>query len=812
MPGQDKDHKSVLEKDIGYRLKDFLQHFEEIYFEAGLDGTIRFVSPSVENVSGYTPEQLIGMNMRDIYVNPESREKYIEILTEKGFVKDYELELYDKKKDIRKCTITSRLLKNDEGAYTGIMGIIRDVTEKLEYINKLQESESKYRALLEHAAAQILYTDTDGKILIINKLACAYLNKKSEDLNGKYISEVYSANYAQKLMDCLQKSVSRKSGVACEINTEENNNKLWLLINIQPVFDRKGNVTGTVILKNNITDRKDFEIESQKLTMAVEKSTASLMITSPNGEIIYCNPSFVKMTGYNFREIARKKANFISGNELDGRKLKDIHKTLEKGESWEGEIKSRKKDGKYFWEEVTIAPVFDDDHNLQNYIRIGLDISANKRIAEYREKSLKNLEILNETALRIINISKDEDVFRLLGEQLIKIIPEQYFLLGTYNPEDSYISNRFLHMEKGVLLNFLNMSKVKNIRFVKSRIEKEDYEKLIAGKMMHLKGGLTELTDGMIGPALNTTLTKAFGIEKIYRKGIVRNGSLYGAFTLIKRKDSPEIDIDLLETFFNQASSGIERLKLESDLLEAKEKAEEMNRIKSAFLANMSHELRTPLNGILGFSELLLEQISDKRNKDMIQVINQSGFRLLETLNTILDFTTLEANSIDIDYSYVNVVQNVKRITDQFSKDANKKGIEIIFKSSKKEIHAFVAKTQLTKVISHLINNAIKFTNKGKVTVSVSTNSIFNSEKFVISVEDTGIGIPSEELSHIFEEFRQGSEGLTRRFEGTGLGLTIAKKFVEMMHGKIEVKSKLNKGTCFTVILPLHKNNPHTEN
>ncbi|MFW5645400.1 MAG: PAS domain S-box protein, partial [Bacteroidota bacterium] len=462
MPGEEKKHKYFEDNDLGFRLKGFLQYFEDIYFEADLHGMIRFVSPSVKNVSGYAPEELTGMNMQDIYVNPELRDHYIRILSEKGFVKDYEVELYDKNSNIRKCTITSRLLKRPHDVPTGIIGIIRDVTEKLNYVNKLEESESKYRALLEHTAAQIIYTDTKGKILIINKRAAAYLNKKSHELTGKNVSEIYSGEYAKKLVACLKRSVAKESGVVCEINTEES--KLWLLINIQPVFDKQGKVTGMVILKNDITDRKDFEAESQKLTLAVEKSTASLMITGPGGEIIYCNPRFVKMTGYNFHEIARKKANFITGNELDGQKLRDIQSTLKKGESWDGEIRSRKKNGEFFWEEVTIAPVFDDDHKLQNYIRVGLDITANKKMTEYRERSLKNLEILNETALRIINISKREDVFQVLGEQLVKIIPDHYFLLGTYNPADSNISNRFLYVESGILANFLKLSKIKNLK------------------------------------------------------------------------------------------------------------------------------------------------------------------------------------------------------------------------------------------------------------------------------------------------------------------------------------------------------------
>lgn len=791
------------------RLKNFLEHFEEIYFEAGLEGTIRYVSPSVTHASGYTPEELAGQNILSLYVYPQKREAYLKELTEKGIIKDHALELFNKEKEIRKCLITSRILNNNEGTPIGIMGIIRDVTEKIENTRKLHESENRYKTLLEHANAQIIHTDAQGKIYIINKRAAAFLNQTPENLKGKQISEVYPKGPADKLMKNLHKSVLNKEGIVFEILMEENNNKFWFLTHIQPVVDNKGDVSGTVIINTDITDRKDYEVESQKLTMAVEKSTASIMITESQGDVIYCNPCHSKMTGFKFREIARKKANFITGNDLSKETQSIILKSLEKGDSWEGELKSKKKNGEYFWEEVTITPVYNSEGNIQNYIRVGLDITANKKITEYQEKSLKNLEILNETSQRIINISEKEDIFHLLGEQLAKIIPEQYFILGTYNPSDSNISNRFLHIEKGVLSTFFKMSKISSTKTLKRKINNEDYQKLIKGKKIILEGGFTQLTNGMIGPGLNKVMIRTFGIENIIQKGIVRNGSLYGVFSLFTRKQAPGVDMDLLETFFSQASSGIERLKLEADLTEAKEKAEEMNRIKTAFLANMSHELRTPLNGILGFSELLLEQTEDKRNREMINVINQSGLRLLATLNTILDFTTLEVKTLDIYYSHENLVKILKEIADHFFPEAEKKGIKLVYKPAKKEIGSFIAKSPLKKVVSHLISNAIKFTNKGSVTLSVTTTgSVFDSEKIIISITDTGIGIPDEEVDHIFDEFRQASEGLTRKFEGTGLGLTISKKFIELLDGEIQVNSKLNKGTTFTVSIPIYKENP----
>ncbi|MFW5820711.1 MAG: PAS domain-containing sensor histidine kinase [Bacteroidota bacterium] len=799
------------DSNLEYRIREFLEHFEEIYFECSLDGRILFVSPSVEKISGYSQNELTGKNILDFYVDPEIRKKYLRELESHGFLKEYPINLYDKNRKIRNCIITSRFIK-DKGTPSGILGIIRDVTEKHEYYRQLKESESRYRALLEHISAQIIYTNTEGKILIINKRAAAYLNRKKEELTGRFIYEIYPEDYSEQLMSTLKKAITRAKGSVCELSIQQKNNRLWFLTHIQPVIDTEGKVTGSVIVKNDITDRKDFEIESQKLSMAIEKSSATILITGSDGEIIYCNPGYSKITGYGLSEIAGTKANFSCGNHLPAQTFKEIKAELEKGESWEGELKSRKKNGEHFWEEVTIAPVFDSEQNIQNYIRVGLDITANKRISELREKSLKNLEILNETAIRIINISEEQDVFHLLGEQLAKIIPDQFFLLGTYNHNDGNIQNRYMQVETRTLSKFFRLSKIKNVKFLRSKVEEQDYQKLIRGDMMVLEKGFTQLSNGLIGSGLNKTLIRSFGIKKIYRKGIVRDGSLYGAFTLFVQEDAPEVDMDLLETFFNQASSGIERLKLESELIKAKEKAEEMNRLKSVFLANMSHEIRTPLNGILGFSELLLEQLEDKRARDMLTVINQSGLRLLATLNTILDFTTLEANNVNIEYTNENIVQTLQNIINKYSPEAEKKGITLKYKHEWNELNVFIAKTPLTKVITHLINNGIKFTNTGTVSLNLSGRSVIKSEKLIITVEDTGIGIPPDEVEHIFDEFRQGSEGLTRKFEGTGLGLTISRKFIELMNGKIEVKSKLNSGTSFTITLPYYKSYPYAQN
>ena len=245
-----------------------------------------------------------------------------------------------------------------------------------------------------------------------------------------------------------------------------------------------------------------------------------------------------------------------------------------------------------------------------------------------------------------------------------------------------------------------------------------------------------------------------------------------------------------------------ERKKFEEELIAAKEKAEEMNRLKSSFLANMSHELRTPLVGILGYSAILSEEVKEPDHSKMVKDISHSGKRLLETLNSILDLSRIEANKFEIKPSRFNLVNLVREEVELYKGIAQVKRIYINVRMSRHELMITSDRKILQNTISHLINNAVKFTTQGGVDISLTTEK--NSNDFaVIKVSDTGIGIPEESQHLIFEEFRQGSEGLSRKFEGTGLGLTITKKYITLLKGTITLKSKPGVGSEFLVKIPI---------
>jgi signal transduction histidine kinase/CheY-like chemotaxis protein len=264
-----------------------------------------------------------------------------------------------------------------------------------------------------------------------------------------------------------------------------------------------------------------------------------------------------------------------------------------------------------------------------------------------------------------------------------------------------------------------------------------------------------------------------------------------------------ESEISILQTTAANLAGIIEREIAKKELIEAKETAEEMSKLKSNFLANMSHELRTPLIAILGYAEILKTEIEHQEWNEMVSTMMQSGKRLLETLNLILDLSKVEADKVQINYSEINISEEVNEIVIMLGPVAQKKNLYLKAMVEKEIILSKLDKRLLHSIITNLVNNAIKYTHKGGVTIELNVITSSGKKYAMIRVVDTGIGIAKENQENIFEEFRQVSEGYNRHFEGAGLGLTIAKKFADKMGGSISLESEVGKGSTFTVVFPL---------
>lgn len=239
------------------------------------------------------------------------------------------------------------------------------------------------------------------------------------------------------------------------------------------------------------------------------------------------------------------------------------------------------------------------------------------------------------------------------------------------------------------------------------------------------------------------------------------------------------------------------------ELLKAKEIAEQSTQAKSMFLSNMSHEIRTPLNGIIGITEIMLRETGEQHIREMLNTVKYSADNLLGIINDILDFSKIEAGKVTFENIPFNLRQLLERLKEIMSFKAQEKKLDLNMTTDPNIPEMILGdKVKLNQILTNLLGNALKFTEKGFINLSVKILSTDkNNINLQFSVADSGIGIPANRIGSIFESFTQSSQTITRRFGGTGLGLTITKKLVELQGGEISVESKEGEGTVFRFML-----------
>lgn len=288
-------------------------------------------------------------------------------------------------------------------------------------------------------------------------------------------------------------------------------------------------------------------------------------------------------------------------------------------------------------------------------------------------------------------------------------------------------------------------------------------------------------------------------------KGIFKNKKKNGEIYWEEASISPIINVNNKITHFVAIKEDItKRKKIEEQLIKSKKEAERANKVKSAFIANMSHEIRTPLNSILGFSSLLLDDSNlSWEQKNKLEIINNTGEHLLKIINEILEISKLDAGRITVDTNQFNLHRLMSDLKNMFSLKADDKNIDLNFVYSEMIPQRIISdELKLKQILINLIGNAIKFTDKGSVTVFTEIVSSSDNHWLKISIKDTGIGIKKENLNKIFDYFTQiYNEKYSKG--GTGLGLSIVKEFVELLNGEISVSSQCNEGSEFKVVLPI---------
>jgi len=286
-------------------------------------------------------------------------------------------------------------------------------------------------------------------------------------------------------------------------------------------------------------------------------------------------------------------------------------------------------------------------------------------------------------------------------------------------------------------------------------------------------------------------------------------GKVIGVITFGRMQRSMQLstdEIDRIQRYVTPLATGIRNARLFDEARAAKAEAVESSQAKSQFLANMSHELRTPLNAIIGYSELLREETEDEGHRqyhDDLEKIHGSGIYLLDLISGVLDLTRIEAGKLEVNRSRFNVNDTLREVSMISRPLMEKNGNELSMADHDELGEMYSDDSKVHQILLNLISNAAKFTERGLIQLDVSRASQDDGDWLTFRVTDNGIGMSSEQLEHIFEAFTQADNSTSRKYGGTGLGLTISREFCQLLGGSISVESSLGQGSVFTVKLPV---------
>lgn len=601
-----------------------------------------------------------------------------------------------------------------------------------------EEGEKRYKSLFyDNNSVMLLIEPFTGHIVDANKSACDYYGYTYQQLTALKIQQI-NTNSKEEVIEEFQKSrneVRQLFNFKHRLASGE--------IRDVEVYSGKVNIEGndlTYSIIHDVNERKIAEEKVLKLSTSIEQSPISIVITDLRGNIEYVNPYYAELTGYDVKELLGSNTRIVNSGFQAKQFYKELWDTILGGNKWQGQMCNKKKNGDLFWELAIISPIKNKNGKITNFVGIKEDITKKIKI----EKELKFLANSLEQVGECVSITDKHDII--------------LYINNSFCTTFGYTKNELL----GKHISILHPKE----------ITQPQVKDILSGKMKkNWKGELlNKRKDGTIFPIFLSTSA----IEDDKKNQIAFIG----------------ITLDMTEM-----------KKSHNELIAAKEKAEESDRLKSAFLANMSHEIRTPMNGILGFSNLLLEpELSDEKKDAYIKIIHQSGERMLNTVSDIVEISKIETGIVEVKNSDFIFSESINNIINFFQPQAQKKGLILSFKNEIQEtkLSIFSDKNKFESILTNLIKNAIKYTNKGEIEVSICIKNEF----IEFNIKDTGIGIPKHRKYAIFNRFEQADIEDTRVFEGSGLGLAISKSYVEMLGGNIWVESVEGEGSQFIFTIP----------
>ena len=740
-----------------------------------------FASPGMYEIYEVTPEE-VREDASPVFsrIHPGDYNYIVETITESAqkqtlYHSEFRVILPKQGLRWRMCDAKPELM--DDGS-TLWYGIITDITERKLAEQRLKESQQLFQGLFNASPDSILLIDPHDpeipwSIIDCNEAACKMNGYLREEMIGQCIDLLHPIEITREDHDLNLKNI-RNTGIL-RLETFHRHKKGYLFpIEVSTSVINIGGRELVLGIDRDISDRKQAESalrEREVQYRNLADSGTALIWTSGEDKLCnYFNQPWLNFTG---RTLEQEMGNgWVEGVHPDDadRCIQIYISSFDKHEPFEMEYRLKHISGEYRWLQDMGTPNFNSEGDFVGYIGHCFDITDHKKLeAEIIAAKLKAENNEQEIILKNNELMGRNKFIQTVLDQLPIGIALNKIDEGTA----TYMNKKFEEIYGWTYDEITSISS-----FFEHVYPDADYRnKLMEQIMNDIQSGDPERMHWE-----NIFVTRKDGSKRVINA----------------------VNIPLIEqnTMVSTVSDITDLHKTQNDLLAAKEKAEESDRLKSAFLANMSHEIRTPLNSIIGFSELMTDpDFNVERQAEFAQMINTSGTNLLAIISDIMDLSKIEAGQIQVNKSRFIVNQLINGLQREYNFKAFEKGIELRLDPNSPSIETYLEsdENRIKQVLVNFVGNSIKFTSKGFIEIGFA---IFDG--FVqFRVIDTGIGIPKNFHGHIFERFGQVDSSSTRKYGGNGLGLAISKSLVEMLGGKIWMESEPGKGSAFYFTIPV---------
>ena len=647
---------------------------------------------------------------------------------------------------------------------TFLVSLWEDISQK----KRTEQELRKLSMAVEQSPHAVVITDLDGRITFINDAfvsATGYSREEVLGVNPRLLSSGKTPPQTYQEMWSRLTSGQQWSGEF--VNRTKDGRERTERAIITPLRDSAQRAIGYVAVKEDITERKQVENQLRKLSLAVEQSPESIVITDREGHIEYVNAAFTRATGYAAEEVLQRNPRLLQSGRTPAETYQSMWSALAQGQAWSGTLFNQRKDGSLYEEQAIMAPVRQADGEVTHYLAIQSVVTEIRRINRELERYRAHLEELVQE--RTTDLAHATQALQLANAEQVAIFDTASSGVVLVKGERMVRCNRRMHELCAWPAGTLEGQEIRAIY-----PEEADYQRMLHRVVPLLRQG------------------QAVSNEVQLKR---HDGSLVWA-----RQSGRSIDpSDLGQGTVWIVDDISEQRAVKDAMQRAMDLARDAARTKSDFLANMSHEIRTPLNAVIGMTHLALNTPLTPRQREYLGKIQSSSQYLLGILNDILDISKIESGKLSIECVPFDVRAVLASVRNLIAEKAQAKGLELHTQVDPDVPDWLLGDPlRLSQILVNYANNAVKFTPQGRIAIALHVREHTDHEVLLYGeVSDTGIGLTPEQCLQLFQPFQQADASTTRQYGGTGLGLAISKNLATLMHGEVGVRAEPGQGSTF---------------